>query len=173
MARARRGPGPVARAQVAEHDAGVGAALGGAGPGLLGQLGEADLLVLQIDLAGGRFDLGWPRLSDSAVELFRSDYRLPFIAPEPAALLAATAEHVLPVLLLLGLGTRLAALGLLAMTAVIQFFVYPGAYPTHGTWAAALLWLVARGPGVVSIDHGLARCFEAEAQGRAADANCR
>jgi len=140
---------------------------------LFWQSGQTKVSGLQIDLVGGRFDLGWPRLSDSAVELFRSDYRLPFIAPEPAALLAATAEHVLPVLLLLGLGTRLAALGLLAMTAVIQFFVYPGAYPTHGTWAAALLWLIARGPGVVSIDHALARGFEQDAPSRAADADRR
>jgi putative oxidoreductase len=66
-------------------------------------------------------------------------------------------EHVLPLLLLLGLATRLSAFGLLMMTAVIQFLVYPGAYPTHGVWAAALLWLMVRGPGVVSIDHLLSR----------------
>lgn len=58
---------------------------------------------------------------------------------------AALGEHLLPVLILLGLGTRFAALGLLAMTAVIQFLVYPEAYPTHGVWAAVLLYLIARG----------------------------
>ncbi len=77
--------------------------------------------------------------------------------PELAANLAALAEHALPVLILLGLGTRFAALGLLAMTAVIQLLVYPGAYPTHGVWAAILLYLMARGPGRVSLDHWIAR----------------
>jgi putative oxidoreductase len=62
------------------------------------------------------------------------------------------------VLVLLGLGTRFAALGLLVMTAVIQFLVYPGAYPTHGVWAAVLLWLMARGPGRLSLDYLFGQC---------------
>lgn len=119
--------------------------------------GQTKVQGLEIDLVEGGFQLGWPRLADSAVELFRDEYRLPLLAPEWAATLAAFGEHLLPVLILLGLGTRVAALGLLAMTAVIQVLVYPGAWPTHGTWAAVLLWLVARGPGVFSIDHLLAR----------------
>jgi len=75
--------------------------------------------------------------------------------------MAATAEHLLPLLLLLGLATRFSALGLLGMTLVIQLFVYPGAYATHATWAAALLYLVARGPGLFSIDHLLTRQYGA------------
>jgi len=71
--------------------------------------------------------------------------------------MAATAEHLFPLLLLLGLGTRFSALALLGMTLVIEVFVYPDAYPTHGTWAAVLLYLIARGPGVLSIDNWLAR----------------
>jgi putative oxidoreductase len=71
--------------------------------------------------------------------------------------MAATAEHVLPFLLLLGLATRLSALGLLSMTLVIQLLVYPGAYATHGTWAALCLLLVSRGPGSWSLDHLLGR----------------
>ena len=59
--------------------------------------------------------------------------------------------------ILLGLATRLSALGLLGMTLVIQLLVYPGAYATHGTWAALLLLLVARGPGVLSLDQLLRR----------------
>jgi putative oxidoreductase len=70
--------------------------------------------------------------------------------------LAATAEHVLPLLILVGLATRFSALGLLGMTLVIQLFVYPGAYATHGTWAAVLLVLIAHGPGKVSLDHWIA-----------------
>jgi putative oxidoreductase len=113
-----------------------------------------------IDLVDGNFTLGWPRLSDSAVALFREEYRLPLLPAELAASLAALAEHALPVLILLGLGTRFAALGLLLMTAVIQFLVYPGAYPTHGVWAAVLLYLMARGPGRLSLDHAITRWRE-------------
>lgn len=67
-------------------------------------------------------------------------------------MLAAFGEHFLPALLLMGLATRLSALGLLGMTAVIQIMVYPGAYPTHGVWAAVLLYLMAHGPGKLSLD---------------------
>lgn len=119
--------------------------------------GQTKIEGLAINLVSGEFTLGWPRLSDSAVALFADEYKLPFIAPALAAPMAALAEHVLPILLLVGLATRLSALGLLVMTLVIQVFVYPDAYPTHGTWAAVLLYLMARGPGVLSIDHWLAR----------------
>ena len=118
--------------------------------------GQTKVQGLTLDFVNGEFALGWPRLSDSAVDLFRDEYRLPLLPPELAAILAATAEHALPLLLLLGLATRLSALGLLAMTLVIQLFVYPGAYATHGTWAAVLLLLVARGAGAVSLDHWIA-----------------
>ena len=110
-----------------------------------------------IDLIGGEFSLGWPRLSDSAVALFKDEYHLPLIAPEIATPLAAFAEHFFPLLILLGLAARLSALALLGMTAVIQMQVYPGAYPTHGVWAAVLLYLVAHGPGKVSVDHWIAQ----------------
>lgn len=112
---------------------------------------------LVINLVSGEIALGWPRLSDNAVALFRDEYKLPLLAPELAATLAASAEHVLALLLLLGLATRLSAAGLLGMTLVIQLLVYPGAYATHGTWAALLLLLMARGPGAVSLDHALVR----------------
>ncbi|MBL8329499.1 MAG: DoxX family protein [Rubrivivax sp.] len=114
--------------------------------------GQTKIEGLSLDLVAGRFEWGWPQLAPGAVDLFRDEYRLPLLAPETAATLAALGEHVLPLMLLLGLGTRLAALGLLLMTAVIQFAVYPSAYATHGVWAAVLLWLVARGPGAVSLD---------------------
>jgi putative oxidoreductase len=115
--------------------------------------GQTKIEGFAVDLADGSLALGWPRLSESAVALFRDEYRLPLVEPELAATLAALGEHVLPLLVLLGLGTRFAALGLLVMTAVIQFLVYPGAYPTHGVWAAVLLWLMVRGPGRLSLDH--------------------
>lgn len=119
--------------------------------------GQTKIEGLAVDLVDGTFTLGWPRLSDSAVFLFREEYKLPLLSPELAAMLAATAEHLLPLALLLGLATRLSALGLLVMTATIQLLVYPGAYPTHGLWAALLLMLMAQGPGAISLDAWLAR----------------
>lgn len=118
--------------------------------------GQTKVDGLAINFVTGDFKLGWPRLSDSAVDLFKDEYKLPLIPPEFAAPLAAAAEHVLPLLILVGLATRFSALGLLGMTLVIQIFVYPGAYATHGTWAAVLLFLIAHGPGKVSLDHWIA-----------------
>ncbi|WP_431265188.1 DoxX family protein [Roseateles chitinivorans] len=96
---------------------------------------------------------GWFTLTDTTFLLFRQDYALPLIPPEWAAYLATGAEHLLPVLLVLGLFTRVAALGVLGMTAVIQTFVYPSGWPTHLTWAAPMLYLLGRGPGRWSLDH--------------------
>lgn len=119
--------------------------------------GQTKVTGFALDIVHGEFTPGWPRLSDTAVALFQDEYRLPLLAPGVAALLAAIAEHVFPALLLAGLATRVAALALLAMTLVIQVFVYPGAYATHGTWAALLLLLVAQGGGALSLDHWIAR----------------
>ena len=94
---------------------------------------------------------GW-RLSDSALYLFENEYKLPLVDPWLAAHLAAFAEHFFPILLVIGLASRLSALALLAMTLVIEIFVYPAAWPTHGNWAACLLFIAARGPGCISLD---------------------
>ncbi len=95
---------------------------------------------------------GFLTVSDGAYALFRDEYKVPLLPPEFAAHMAAYAEHLLPVLLVLGLFTRLSALGLLGMTAVIQVFVYPDAWPTHLSWAALALYLAGRGAGPVSLD---------------------
>lgn len=92
-------------------------------------------------------------VTDSAVSLFEDEYRLPLLPPDVAAHLAAYAEHAFPILLVLGLGTRLSAAALLGMTLVIQLFVYPAAWPTHLSWATLLLYLVGRGGGRWSLDH--------------------
>lgn len=94
-------------------------------------------------------------------ELFRTEYALPLLSPSLAAHLATYAEHVFPVLLVLGVFTRVAALGLLGMTLVIQTFVYPDAWSTHLSWAALLLLLVARGGGAWSLD----RLFQRRREG--------
>jgi putative oxidoreductase len=78
---------------------------------------------------------------------------VPLLPPEIAANLALAIEVTAPVLLVLGLLTRAAALVLLGMTAVIEIFVYPQAWPTHIQWAAMLLVLLCRGPGWLSLDH--------------------
>jgi putative oxidoreductase len=119
--------------------------------------GQTKIQGFAVDIVNREFILGWPRLSDSVVDLFRDEYHLPLIAPEIAATLAALAEHILPILILLGFATRLSALGLLGMTMTIQLLVYPDAYPTHGTWAALLLYLMVHGPGKLSVDHWIAR----------------
>ena len=121
--------------------------------------GQTKVQGLALDIVNGEFSWGWPRLSDSVVDLFREEYRLPLMAPEIAAILAAMAEHLFPVLILMGLTTRLSALALLGMTMTIQLFVYPDAYPTHGTWAAVLLYLMVHGPGKLSLDHWIARRY--------------
>jgi len=95
---------------------------------------------------------GWLTIKPFTYELFRTEYKLPLISAELAAPLATYAEHLLPLMLLLGLGTRYAALALLGMTAVIEIFVYPNAWPTHLLWTAALLPLIAQGGGKWSLD---------------------
>ncbi|OGA75618.1 MAG: hypothetical protein A2X72_19390 [Burkholderiales bacterium GWF1_66_17] len=119
--------------------------------------GQTKIEGLAIDIVSGTFTLGWPRLSDNAVFLFKEEYQLPLLPPELGATMAALGEHILPLFILLGLATRLSALGLLGMTMVIQLFVYPDAYATHGTWAAVLLYLMAHGPGQLSIDAWIAK----------------
>ncbi len=98
-------------------------------------------------------------LKDSAIALFREEYALPLIDPTIAAYMAAFAEHFFPVLLVLGLASRFAALALLGMTAVIEIFVYPDAWPLHGVWATCFLVVIARGPGIFSLDHLIARYY--------------
>jgi putative oxidoreductase len=116
------------------------------------------LLVARVGIAAvfflsGRTKVqGWLALKPFTYELFRSEYHLPLIPAELAAPLATYAEHLFPLLLVAGLFTRYAALALLGMTAVIEIFVYPAAWPTHLLWTAVLLPLVAQGGGKWSLD---------------------
>ncbi|MGH6847021.1 MAG: DoxX family protein [Methylocella sp.] len=96
-------------------------------------------------------------VTDSAIALFQDEYKLPLIDPTLAANIAAFSEHFFPLLLVIGLASRLSALALLGMTAVIEIFVYPYAWPEQGVWAACFLVVIARGPGIFSLDHLLAR----------------
>jgi putative oxidoreductase len=91
-------------------------------------------------------------VNGTAFELFRTDYALPLVKPEVAAYAATYSEHLFPLLLVFGLFTRLSATALLVMTAVIEIFVYPDAWPTHLSWAGLLLPLMAFGGGKFSLD---------------------
>ena len=103
---------------------------------------------------------GW-QISDSTIFLFEEEYKVPLLPPEIAAHMAAIAEHVFPVLLVAGLASRFSAASLLVMTLVIQTFVYPNQWPEHAVWACSLAFILARGPGVLSLDHVVARKFGA------------
>jgi|SRR5579883_33203 putative oxidoreductase len=92
-------------------------------------------------------------VTDNAIALFRDEYQLPFLDPALAANIAAFSEHFFPILLVIGLASRSAALALLIMTGVSEIFVYPFAWPTHGVWATCFLVIIARGPGVFSLDY--------------------
>ncbi|MES9973280.1 DoxX family protein [Candidatus Thiodiazotropha sp. LNASS1] len=95
---------------------------------------------------------GFLDISDSTFLLFEHEYGVPLIPPNIAAYMATYAEHFFPILLVLGLFTRFAALSLLIMTAVIQLFVYPDAWNVHMWWALAMLYLIRHGGGLVSLD---------------------
>jgi len=116
------------------------------------------LLVQRLGIAAVFFMSGRTKVdglltvNDSAFELFRTDYALPLVKPEIAAYAATYSEHLFPILLVLGLGTRFAALALLVMTSVIEIFVYPDAWPTHLSWAGLVLPLIALGGGRLSLD---------------------
>lgn len=121
------------------------------------------LLVARLGLAAIFFLSGRTKvegiitITDGTYELFRTEYALPLIPPDLGATLATWAEHLFPILLLLGLFTRLSAFALLCMTLIIQAFVYPDAWPTHLSWAAISLPLVARGGGIWSMDALISR----------------
>jgi putative oxidoreductase len=87
------------------------------------------------------------------VRLFQEEYRVPLLDPAVAARIAMVQELTIPILLFLGLATRIATIPLLGMIAVIQTFVYPNAYNEHLVWGAILVLLLTRGPGVFSIDY--------------------
>ncbi|MBI4485506.1 MAG: DoxX family protein [Acidobacteria bacterium] len=133
------------------------------------QLARFPLSILQLGMRVGVgavfFKAGLLKYNspEFAVLLFRDEYKVPLLAPEVAAQLAMINELTVPVFLFLGLATRLATLPLLSMIAVIQTFVYPNAWTDHLLWGAILVFLLTRGPGVLSLDHVIARAFDARA----------
>jgi putative oxidoreductase len=105
---------------------------------------------------------GFLQLNDTAIDLFTDEFKLhlpggPYDFPAPAvmAFLSGSGEIIFPVLLVLGLGTRFAAFGLLLMTSIVELTV-PDGWPIHLTWAAMALGIMAFGPGRLSLDYALA-----------------
>jgi len=96
---------------------------------------------------------------DMTLMLFAQEYKVPLLPPELAARMAMVQELTVPILLFLGLATRVATVPMLAMIAVIQTFVYPNAWNDHLLWASALVLLLTRGPGAISVDHLIERAF--------------
>ena len=120
------------------------------------------LLFVRITLAGvfwrsGRTKVvegSWMTISDSTYDLFREDYANVPLPPDIAAVMSTIAEHTFPLLLVVGLMSRLSALALLGMTMVIQVFVFPEAWwSVHSLWAALALVIIVRGPGRIALDH--------------------
>jgi putative oxidoreductase len=130
---------------------------------LVGRLGDripeaAIALTIRLGVAGVFFLSGRSKvdgvfhITDGTYALFQDEYHLPLIPPMLAANMAAVAEHLFSILLVLGLFTRLSALAFLGMTAVIEIFVYPDAWATHLSWAGLLIYLIGRGGGAFSLD---------------------
>jgi putative oxidoreductase len=111
-------------------------------------------LCFRIGVAGVFFRAGLGKIQSwqATVQLFRDEYRVPLIPPEIAASMAATVELTCPVLLLLGLASRLATLPMLAMSLVIGLWVYPAFIDEQILWAGPLLFILTRGPGPISMD---------------------
>lgn len=120
--------------------------------------GSVLLLTARLGVAGVFFMSGRTKveglltITPATYELFRTDYKLPLVDPDVGAHLATYSETLFPILLTLGLFTRVGAAALLGMTLVIEIFVYPDAWPTHLSWAGLLLPLIARGGGAWSLD---------------------
>jgi putative oxidoreductase len=119
-------------------------------------------LLFRLAIAGVFLRAGLTKITswESTVALFADEYKVPVLAPHVAAAMAATFEVGCSMLLLLGLGTRLAALPLIGMIMTIQLFVYPQAWSEHLVWGSILLVLLTRGGGAISLDHLVARRFD-------------
>lgn len=130
---------------------------------VLGRLARFPLSIIQlagrIGVGATFFKAGLLKYNswEFTVKLFQEEYRVPLLDPAVAARMAMVQELTIPVLLFLGLATRVATLPLLGMILVIQTFVYPNAYNEHLVWGAILVLLLTRGPGVFSLDHLIAR----------------
>ena len=124
------------------------------------------LLLTRVSLAGVFWRSGRTKVEDgtllqvseSTKLLFEYEYAGLPIPADIAAPLATYGEFFLPLLLFAGLASRIGAFGILIMTLVIQFFVFPEAWwQVHALWAAMAAVIIAKGPGIFSLDTLFAR----------------
>ena len=111
------------------------------------------IAVADVFWRSGRTKVNGLSIREETFYLFREEYKVPLLPPDLAATLSTIGEHVFPILLVIGLASRLSALGLFGMTLVIQLFVVPGGWPEHILWLSLLTLIIARGPGAISLDH--------------------
>jgi len=118
-------------------------------------------LLFRLAIAGVFLRAGLLKLQswESTLALFRDEYKVPVLPPEIAAVMAASVEVGCSLLLLAGLGTRLATLPLLGMIMTIQLFVYPQAWSEHLVWGSILAALLTQGGGAISLDHAIGRAL--------------
>ena len=113
----------------------------------------ARIAVADVFWRSGQTKVNGFSIREETFYLFREEYKVPLLPPDLAAYLSTIGEHVFPVLLFIGLASRLSALALFGMTMVIQLFVVPGGWPEHILWLSLLTLIIARGPGAISLDH--------------------
>ena len=111
------------------------------------------IAVADIFWRSGRTKVNGFSIREETFYLFREEYKVPLLPPDLAAYLSTIGEHVFPVLLVIGLASRLSALALFGMTLVIQLFVVPSGWPEHILWFSLLSLIIAKGPGAISLDH--------------------
>jgi putative oxidoreductase len=126
---------------------------------------SAHQLIFRLAVAGVFLRAGLLKIRgwESTLALFRDEYQVPVLPPEIAAVMSASVEVGCSILLLVGLGTRLATLPLLGMIMTIQLFVYPQAWPEHLVWGSILLFLLTRGGGTVALDHAIGSALARDA----------
>jgi len=97
---------------------------------------------------------------NSTLALFRNEFHVPLLSPTAAAYLGAAAELGLPVLLVLGIGTRFAAIALFVFN-IVAVISYPdlsdAGLKDHILWGALLLVTLVYGPGKIAVDHWMQR----------------
>lgn len=125
----------------------------------------ARLYVAQVFFLSGLTKL---RDWDTTLALFADEYKVPLLSPALAAAMGTAGELVLPVLLVLGLGGRFAALGLsvVNIVAVVSLAdIAPAALQQHVFWGCLLAGIAVFGPGRFALDHWVQRYLERNSQG--------
>ncbi|NBX65383.1 MAG: DoxX family protein [Proteobacteria bacterium] len=127
---------------------------------VLEKAGSVVVLLMRLWIANVFWKSGLTKIAnwDTTVALFADEYKVPLLPPEIAAYMGTAMELTAPILLVLGLGARFGALGLLFMTAVIEFTYM--SFPIHQVWALILLLVIFQGPGKLSVDHFIRKKLE-------------